>query len=63
MSVTGNGAQKEFKLNLQYNTTYPVKIYKIILSGKLTTCFCLTLSLSIRYSPHEEEDLLYHFQY
>ena len=50
MNVIGNGVQKELKLNLQHNTTL-FKTYKIILSGKLTTCFCLANKVPFPIKP------------
>ena len=50
MNVTGNGVQKELKLNLQHNTTL-FKTYKMILSGKLTTCFCLANKVPFSIKP------------
>ena len=50
MNVTCNGVQKELKLNLEHNATL-FKTYKIILSGKLTTCFCLANIVPFSIKP------------
>ena len=50
MNVTGNGVQKELKLNIQHNTTL-FKTYNIILSGKLTTYFCLANKVPFSIKP------------
>ena len=58
MNVTGNGVQKELKLNLQNNTTL-FKTYKMILSGKLTTCFCLANKVPFLLNPEPLYQIFY----